>query len=76
MQKRLILIIILLNSLMLNPGTLLTLAFRKMLYNSFKMGEKGFISPEILISFCINSDSNLTRTQMLTLKLPQIEPKP
>ena len=69
MQKRLILIIILLNSLMLNLGTLLMLAFRKMLYNSCKMGEKGFISPEILISFSINSHSNLTRTQMLTLKL-------
>ena len=54
---------------MLNLGTLLMLAFRKMLYNSCKMGEKGFISPEILISFSINSDSNLTRTQMLTLKL-------
>ena len=35
---------------MLNLGTLLMLAFRKMLYNSCKMGEKSFISPEILIS--------------------------
>ena len=75
MQKRLILIIILSNSLMLNPGALLTLAFKKMQYdNSRKMGKKGFISPEIFIYFSINSDSNLTQTQMLTLKLPQIEP--
>ena len=70
MQKRLILIIILSNSLMLNPGALLTLAFKKWLYdNSRKMGEEGFISPEIFIYFSINSDSNLTRTPMLTLKL-------
>ena len=70
MQKRLILIIILSNSLMLNPGALRTLAFKKMLYeNSFKMGKEGFISPEIFIYFSINSDSNLTQTQMLTLKL-------
>ena len=70
MQKRLILMIILSNSLMLNPGALLTLAFKKMLYdNSRKMGEEGFISPEIFIYFSINSDSNLTRTPMLTLKL-------
>ena len=70
MQKRLILIIILSSSLMLNPGALLTLAFKKMLYdNSRKMGEKGFISPEIFIHFFIISDSNLTRTPMLTLKL-------
>ena len=70
MQKRLILIIILSNSLMLNPGALLTLAFKKMLYdNSRKMGEEGFISLEIFIYFSINSDSNLTRTPMLTLKL-------
>ena len=55
---------------MLNPGALLTLAFKKMLYdNSRKMGEKGFISPEIFINFSINSDSNLTQTPMLTLKL-------
>ena len=39
MLKRLILIIILSNSLILNPGVLLTLAFKKMLYdNSRKMG--------------------------------------
>ena len=70
MQKRLILIIILSNSLMLNPGALLTLAFKKMLYdNSRKMGEEGFISLEIFIYFSINSDSNLTRTPMLPLKL-------
>ena len=70
MLKRLILIIILSNGLMLNPGALLTLAFKKMLYdNSRKMGKKGFISPEIFIHFCINSDSNLTQTQMLTPKL-------
>ena len=70
MQKRLILIIILSNSLMLNPGALLTLAFKKMLYdNSRKMGEEGFISPEIFIYFSFNSDSNLTRTHILTLKL-------
>ena len=70
MQKRLILIIILSNSLMLNPGALLTLVFKKMRYdNSRKMGEEGFISPEIFIHFCINSDSNLTRTPMLILKL-------
>ena len=70
MQKRLILIISLLNSLMLNPGALLTLAFKKMLYdNSCKMDEEGFISPEICIYFFINFDSNLTRTPMLTLKL-------
>ena len=38
-NKRFILIIIFLNSLMLNPGALLTLAFKKMLYdNSRKMG--------------------------------------
>ena len=30
---------------------------------------EGFISPEIFIWFFINSDSNLTQTQMLTLKL-------
>ena len=30
---------------------------------------EGFISPEILIYFFSNSDSNLTQTQMLTLKL-------
>ena len=48
---------------MLNPGALLTLAFKKMLYdNSHKMGKEGFISPEIFISFFINSDSNLTQT--------------
>ena len=70
MQQRLILIIILSNNLTLNPGALLTLAFKKMLYdNSRKMGEEGFISPEIFIYFSINSDSNLTRTPMLTLKL-------
>ena len=46
------------------------LAFKKMLYdNSRKMGKKGFISPKIFIYFFINSDSNLTLTQMLTLKL-------
>ena len=57
---------ILSNSLMLNPGALLTLAFKKILYdNSCKMGEKGFISPKIFIYFFINSDSNLTRTPML-----------
>ena len=68
MQKRLILIIILSNSLMLNPGALLTLAFKKMLYdNSRKMCKEGFISPEIFIYFSVNSDSNLTRTQMLTI---------
>ena len=65
MQKRLILIIILSNSLMLNPVALLTLAFKKMLFdNSRKMGEEGFISPEIFIYFSINSDSNLTGTQI------------
>ena len=70
MQKRLILIIILSNSLMLNPKALLTLAFKKMLYdNSRKMDEEGFISPEIFIYFSINSGSNLTRTHMLILKL-------
>ena len=30
---------------------------------------EGFISPEIFIYFFISSDSNLTQTQMLTLKL-------
>ena len=30
---------------------------------------EGFISPEIFIYFFINSDSTLTQTQMLTLKL-------
>ena len=55
---------------MLNPGALLTLAFEKMLHdNSRKMGKEGFISLEIFIYFFINSDSNLTQTQMLTLKL-------
>ena len=55
---------------MLNPGAFLTIAFKKMLYdNSRKMGEEGFILPEIFIYFFINSDSNLTQTQMLTLKL-------
>ena len=55
---------------MLNPGALLALAFEKMLYdNSRKMGKEGFISLEIFIYFFINSDSNLTQTQMLTLKL-------
>ena len=61
MQKRLILIIILSNSLMLNPGALFTLAFKKMLYLR-KMGRKGFISSEIFIYFFINSHSNLTQT--------------
>ena len=57
---------ILSNSLMLNPGALLTLAFNKMLYdNSCKMGKEGFISPKIFIYFSTNSDSNLTRTPML-----------
>ena len=70
MLKRLILIIILSNSLMLNFEALLTLAFKKMLYdNSRKMGKKGFISLEIFMYFFINSDSSLTQTQMLTLKL-------
>ena len=68
MLKRLILIIILSNTSMLNPGRLLTLAYKKMLY-SRKMGKKGFISPEIFIYFFIYSDSKLTQTQMLTLKL-------
>ena len=55
---------------MLNPGALLTLAFEKMLYDNLrKMGKEGFISPEIFIYFFINSDSNLTQTRMLTLKL-------
>ena len=55
---------------MLNPGALLTLAFKKMLYdNSRKMGNESFISLEIFIHFFINSDSNLTQTQILTLKL-------
>ena len=31
--------------------------------------QEGFISPKIFIYFFINSDSNLTQTQMLTLKL-------
>ena len=31
--------------------------------------KEGFISPEIFIYFFINSDLNLTQTQMLTLKL-------
>ena len=55
---------------MFNPEALLTLVLKKMLYhNSRKMGKKGFISPEIFIYFFINSDSNLTQTQILTLKL-------
>ena len=55
---------------MLNPGALLTLAFEKMLYDNLrKMGKEGSISPNIFIYFFINSDSNLTQTQMLTLKL-------
>ena len=55
---------------MRNPGALLTLAFKKMLYdNSRKMGKKGFFSSEIFIYFFINSESNLTQTQMLTLQL-------
>ena len=70
MLKRLILIIILSNSLMLNPGALLTLAYKKMLHgNSRKMGKEGFTLPKIFIYFFINSDSNLTQTQMLILKL-------
>ena len=36
--------------------------------------KEGFISPKIFIYFFINSDSNLIQTQMLTLKLSQIEP--
>ena len=41
-----------------------------MLYDhSRKMVQEGFISPEIFIYFSFNSDSNLTQTQMLTLKL-------
>ena len=35
----------------------------------FKYLNESFISPEIFIYFFINSDSNLTQTQMLTLKL-------
>ena len=31
--------------------------------------QEGFISPKIFIYFFINSDSNLTQTQMLTLRL-------
>ena len=47
---------------MLNPGALLTLAFKKLLYdNSRKMGKEGFISPKIFIYFFINSHSNLTQ---------------
>ena len=30
---------------------------------------EGFTSPEIFILFCINSESNITQTQMPTLKL-------
>ena len=46
------------------------LAFKKMLYeNSRKMSKEGFISREIFILFFINSDSNVTQTQVLTLKL-------
>ena len=33
------------------------------------MRKEGFISPEIFVYFFINSDSSLTQTQMLTLKL-------
>ena len=55
---------------MLNLEALLALAFKKMLLdNSRKMGKESFISPEIFIYFFINFDSNLTQTQMLTLKL-------
>ena len=70
MLKRLILIIILSNSLKFNPEALLTLALKKMLYDNLrKMSKEGFISQEIFIYFFINSDSILTQTQMLTLKL-------
>ena len=62
---------------MLNPGALLTLAFKKMLYdNSRKMGEEGFISPEIFIYFSFNSDSNLTRTHIFTQTIPKPNPNP
>ena len=55
---------------MLNPGALLTLAFKKMLQNnSRKIRKEGFISLKIFINFFSNSDLNLTQTQMLTLKL-------
>ena len=48
MLKRLILIIILSNSLMLDPGALLTLAFKKMLYdNSHKIGNP--VSPALAL---------------------------
>ena len=41
-----------------------------MLYdNSRKMGKKSFFSSEIFIYIFINSESNLTQTQMLTLQL-------
>ena len=54
MLKRLILMIILSNSLMLNPGALLTLAFKKMRYdNSRKMGKKGFIYRKFLSTFVL-----------------------
>ena len=55
MLKHLILIIILSNSLMLNPRALLTLAFKKMLYddNSRKMGKENFILPETFIYFLL-----------------------
>ena len=45
---------ILSNSLMLNPGALLTLSFEKMLYDNLrKMGKEGFISAEIFIYFLL-----------------------
>ena len=55
---------------MLNPGALLTLAFKKMLHNnSRKIRKEDFISLEIFINFFSNSYLNLTQTQMLSLKL-------
>ena len=55
---------------MRNPGALLSLALKKILYDNLrKMDKEGFISSVIFTYFFINSDSNLTQTQMLTLKL-------
>ena len=61
---------------MLNPGALLTLAFKKMLYDNLrKMGEEGFISLEIFIYFSINSKSN-PNSNAYSKTIPKSNPNP
>ena len=60
--------IILSNSLMLNPGALLTLPFEKMLYDNLrKIGKEGFISPEIFIYFFIKGGESSSQFRWFTI---------